>query len=224
MYIKEFTTELKAYKAKPLKHLRDTRAVVKSDGGSQVRRAEACPEVEPPAKRARLTDDSLLHKQEERLERRKFAHQVRTPSCTLIPLSLMCSSPSGNVWESVSAGKTEDEERENMLKGKGTFVTPVKVDQVPDLHLPELQVVLLKSDVKMEDQSLSSRMTLVESSSSSGDETEDNALNGKSRPSQVPSKEEVTRDDRTQRHIEKLELLLKVSLLPPLSSSLFQAS
>src|SRR6218665_4210031 len=43
VYIKEFTTELKAYKAKPLKHLRDTRAVVKSDGGSQVRRAEACP-------------------------------------------------------------------------------------------------------------------------------------------------------------------------------------
>lgn len=204
VYIKEFTTELKVYKAKPLKHLRETH----HDGGS-ARERESSSDRGCASKRPKL-------EREENRVRSPILGQVLSPSCTLIPLSLMSEMevPKSGASEVNGSDLAGGELNRRLMSS-------VKVDEAKSLRLPEIRIELKRCKLTMVDSESSEtyssdRMALMDSSSDREQAPSEGRLEEEeSRKNDAASddnrEERRRKEGRVQRNIGRLEALLKVT-------------
>lgn len=207
VYIKEFTTELKVYKAKPLKHLRETH----HDGGS-ARKRESSSEHGGASKRPKLEGGRV-----ENWVRSPILGQVTSPSCTLIPLSLM----SEMVAEVPKDGPSEVNGSDLAgVKTNGRLMSSIKLDEVKGLRLPQVRIELKRCKILTVDSessqtsSSSDRMALLDSSSDheqppSEDRLKEEEAQKNGATSDNAHQEERCNEGRVERNIGRLEALLK---------------
>lgn len=212
VFIKEFTTELKAYKAKPLKSLCQMHHI-----NGQTRKRELNSEDECSSKRPKLENAK-----DERLCRHigssVLLGQVVHPSCTLIPLSLMSEMmtempENRSFTKQVSGGHSGDGE----AKGRSVGEEEVEGDQSTNLEKLKLE---RKSDIPDDSEALSSyeRIQLIESEADC--QSHDVNRRAAERMSSVTLEnifqqetEDNRRENRLQKVIDRLEMLLKVFIL-----------
>lgn len=144
--------------------------------------------------------------------------QVTSPSCTLIPLSLMSEMvaevPKDGALE-VNGGDLAGS------KTNGRLMSPVKVDEVKGLRLPQLRIELKRCKIMTVDSessqtSSSDRMALLDSSSDheqppSEGRLEEEETQEKNGATSDNAREERRNEGRVERNISRLEALLKVT-------------
>lgn len=208
VFIMEFTTELKAYKAKPLKHLCQMHHIKR-----QTTKRELISEDECSSKRLKLENAKgkkpCCHEGSSVL-----LGQVVNPSCTLIPLSLMSEMTTEmpenrNCTREVSGGDSGDGE----AKGRSVGQEEVKGGQSKTLEKVKLQ---RKSD--SEASSSCQRDQLMESVADC--QSHDVSLTAAGQVSNVALEnifqqetEDKMQENRLQKVVDRLEILLMVIIL-----------